>query len=909
MPLRHIASTLLIIAVCVSAQHNVAQERVANDNATVRQIAPDILDPLVASQIIATPHDSREFAERQPEAVMLYSCEFDNSSDANFDNWPDHWIREHSVAYPHYLPIRLVDEASPIGKRCLRVDLDGGAAAVHSPPVNVDAMYTYVVEGYVRCEGLKHDQAWLSVTFLDENNRVLETAASERLGKSSPWTKLRIGPIAVRSAKVHHAVISLHVAPTDKADLRGTALFGDVWMGRLPRMTLSADRNTHIFTRGEKPKIDCTVSGFAEDSTLVAFELIDVAGHVLARSEQKLTPLASPRKSKAQSGNDDGTKIFAGSTQWQPPISQVGFYRVRVELPGKSDVANQREISLAVIDSAPPPIGGEFGWSLPDGEKPLSLIELAEVLGQAGINWCKFPLWDESVPADREEQLISFAERLGLRKIELIGLLFAPPKKLRDQLAGAESRQAAGIFSAPAEMWYPSLEPIMTRLSLKVRWWQLGLDRDQSFVNYPDLPKKVSQLKKQFSRYGQRVQIGLGWSWLKEMPGAKPTWDFLSLSAEPALTWEEQLTYLKATKGCGCRRFVVLDPLPKNDYSIETRASDLVMRMLAAKMEGAEGVFVPEAFNDNRGLMNVDGTVGELFIPWRTTALAFAGAKPLGSLQLPGNLSNLVFARGEEILMVLWGDRDGEARLYLGEDVEQLDLWGRVSKIQLEGGQQVIPFSRMPIILRNVSSAVARTQMSVQFEQTRLPSLFGRPQPNAILFKNGYGQSIRGTVKLVTPDVWRVSPKDINFKVSSNETMYQQIEITLPINAGTGRQMVRMDFDLTADRRYQFSVYRQIEVGLSDIFAEAMTRINEKGELEVEQRLTNETDEIVSFKCYLYAPARKRMMQLVEDHGRGVDAKIFRIANGEELLGEPLYLRAEEINGARILNYRVVVQR
>ena len=119
---------------------------------------------------------------------------------------------------------------------------------------------------------------------------------------------------------------------------------------------------------------------------------------------------------------------------------------------------------------------------------------------------------------------------------------------------------------------------------------------------------------------------------------------------------------------------------------------------------------------------------------------------------------------------------------------------------------------------------------------------------------------------------------------------------------------MRLDFDLPADRRYRFSVYRYMEVGLGDIFDEEITRMNERGDLEVEQRITNETDETVSFKCYLYAPGRKRMMTHVEDHGRGVDTKTFRLGKADDLIGKPLFLRAEEINGTRILNYSVIAQ-
>ncbi|MDZ4821193.1 MAG: hypothetical protein SGJ20_19710 [Planctomycetota bacterium] len=846
---------------------------------------------------------------RPAEAVELFSCGFGQNWDQNFDNWPDRWVREHSIRYPHYLPIKLVTTPAPRGDRALRVELNGGAAAVHSPAINVDSMYTYVVEGYARTEKLVHDEAFLAITFYDEENVALETEYSQRIGSTTPWTKLTIGPIAPKDVRVHHAVITLHVAPTNKVDLNGRVWFSDIWLGRLPRMSLAANRRSHIYLQNEQPEITCEVSGFSEDRREIHFELVDLEGKVVRRETKQLIPSTAPRRSHLAKAGEDLPRIFAGNAVWKPKVPKVGFYRARAEMPGRTEASNQSEITLAVLDSQPPPAAGEFGWTLPTAEKPLTLLELAEVMGQSGINWAKFPLWDESKPADREEQLISFAERVGLRRIELIGLLCTPPPELRKQLSGAEMETAAGIFSAPPELWHPSLEPIMSRLSLKVRWWQLGLDRDQSFVGYPELAQKISLLKKQFSRYGQRVHIGLGWSWLREVPPGAPTWDYLNFSAEPALNWEEQLEYLQAVRTTGAKRFVVLDPLPRDQYALNTRAQDLAMRMLSAKMGGAEGIFVPELFNDQTGLMNNDGTVGELFMPWRTTALALAGAKSVGSLQLPGNVSNQVFARGDEYVIALWSDRPAEVTLLLGDEVQQVDLWGRSTVVPIVNGQQSFQVGELPIFLTHLNSALLQTQMSVRFENNRLPSLFGKPLPNGLTIRNAFGQSMRGQVRLDKPDVWRVSPKDMHLKISAGETLVQQLEFTLPINVATGRQTVRLDFDVTTDKRYQFSIYRQIEIGLSDIYAEATTRVNEKGDLEVEQRLTNETNAPVSFKCYLYVPGRKRMTQFVEDHGRGVDIKTFRLTGGEALLGETLYLRAEEVNGSRILNYRVVVQR
>ena len=95
-----------------------------------------------------------------------------------------------------------------------------------------------------------------------------------------------------------------------------------------------------------------------------------------------------------------------------------------------------------------------------------------------------------------------------------------------------------------------------------------------------------------------------------------------------------------------------------------------------------------------------------------------------------------------------------------------------------------------------------------------------------------------------------------------------------------------------------------LEVGQGDMVAEVPSKLDENGDLIIEQRMTNNTDETVDFKCLLYAPNRRRQTSQVVRLGRGQDIKRYRFSQGKELLGETLWLRAEEVNGQRILNYR-----
>jgi hypothetical protein len=85
---------------------------------------------------------------------------------------------------------------------------------------------------------------------------------------------------------------------------------------------------------------------------------------------------------------------------------------------------------------------------------------------------------------------------------------------------------------------------------------------------------------------------------------------------------------------------------------------------------------------------------------------------------------------------------------------------------------------------------------------------------------------------------------------------------------------------------------------------ELASHLNSLGELEIEQRLINHTDERVSFRCHLSIPNRRRMRTQVFKLPSGEDVQTYRLPGGEELLGQTLRVQAEEVGGKRrILNY------
>ncbi len=642
---------------------------------------PSLLSLLIVAAVAAAPTAGTPNAERYPDAAEVFRCDFGAQWDSSIERWPDLWTRQRSADHPPYLPARIADDPSPDGGRSLRIDLDGGGACLYSPPFKVTPLFSYVVEASGRTEGLVRDQAYVSLTYFDAKKRPLGTSNSERIGGTTGWTRLQIAPVAPPGAAADTAVIELHLEPTGRPDLHGSAWFGDVWAGQLPRITVSTNRRDNVYVLPERPTITCTVAGFAADHSRVSFELQDVAGTALAKHEQRLG-LTRPATSDSTEGQGDSGQAarpagVVDTVVWSPPVNEPGFYRVTIGIVGRVGIVHQHEVTLAVMRGQSSPESGEFGWTLPTGEGPLGMGDLEGLISQAGVNWVKFPVWTAGADTSRMDRIVWLAERLHLQRIELVGLLHQPPAELLHRLSENSHPLAAQIFSAAPDVWRPSLDPVFTSLSLKVRWWQLGLDNDTSFSGYGKAAEQVAQVRRLIARFGQQVYLGVGSSWLSELPKQPQAWDFASLSVEPALSEGELSAYLDATAGTKTRRWVVLQPLARDEYSIETRATDLAQRMLAAKMHGAEGIFLPEVFSTAHGLMNDDGSAGELLLPWRTAALALAGSQYLGSLDLAGGSINHIFGRGDDVSMFVWNDRPTREIVYLGENCRRVELWGR----------------------------------------------------------------------------------------------------------------------------------------------------------------------------------------------------------------------------------------
>ena len=830
---------------------------------------------------------------------VAFECDFGATVDRDCDGWPDGWTRRHGPGFHDFLKIGIGPDSIPQDKSgaargsALLVELNGGSAEVGSPRIPITASFSYVLEGECRLSDLVHDDALVSLTFLDSQGKSLQTRALTLSGQSSSrqWEQFRLDSL-VPPRLATAASFTLQVAPRGKRqDLRGQAAFRRLRLQRLPRMAVQTSNPLGIFTELGRGEVQCEIAGVPQSQSMLHFDLRDHEGRSLATDSRQLT-----------TGEDSIARAV-----WKPPVADYGYYQVYVRWKGEEQQTLERTATLVFLHPAPLPRTGQFGWTLPAGEEPLTSVQMAALLAHAGIHWAKYPVTFAQSEGGAADRIAWFAEKLSLQRIEMVGIFDHPPTRSAGPIAN--------ILEDPAA-WQPWVDPIMTRLSLKVRWWQLGSDQDTSLVGYPRLSERTRDFKKHLERFGQEVKLGAGWQWLSPPPAAGVPLAMQSFTSEPPLTPPELEAYLTRAGGPAdamtTQRWVTLDALPKGEYSLTTRAHDLAARMLAAKVAGAQAVFLSQPFDSETGLMQADGTPGELFLPWRTTAAAITGSEYLGQMQLPGGSNNHVFARDGLAVMAIWNDKPTVETMYLGDDLLQIDLWGRetIPPAESDAGfsRHRISAGRLPTFVTGLNATIAAFKMAAQFESPFVESVFSREQTIYLRLKNFFPLGISGEVKLVAPG-WAPDTQGTRFRLGPGEEIRLPVRIKLQADASSGPQPLRMDFSLAADHNYQFSVHRTLQLGLADVAIEMTSRLREDGLLEVTQQLTNLTGKPVSFQCFLFVPGRRREARQLLALPGVQSPLLFLLEDGESLIGKKFTLRAEELGGGRLLNYSLTADR
>jgi hypothetical protein len=835
-------------------------------------------------------------------------------------SWLPGWLPARAAA--ENLPVLMPSIADNLVDRYLRVELDGGQFAVQSPAIPISRRFQYRFSCQVMTNGLKHDTAIAEFVFLDAAGKVLDSASTTPISGTTDWVTLTT-PAMQPPPLATQLLVRLSVLRGDDGleDIRGIVGFDNVRIDQLPHLAITTNQPLGLYQIGQPVQATAKIMGFSQADSEIQFILFDSTGAKLSERVQAVS-IKSPQQEVADDDRDASTaEVIGTAVDWQLPALEPGFYRLVASIREHRVATLASETTFAVIDNIDAgPDQQCFGWTLPSGRQSVPAADLASWLADCGVAWVKYPSWlapEESGLAEENSLIFS---RLAEQGIETIGMLDVPPEsqqRLYD-LRGRRDLVAAQLFRNRAT-WQPLLEPIMSRLNLKVRRWQLGAERDFSFLGRPHLNESITQIASGLQGFGQPIDIAISWPW-DEVPfqEGKSSWQAECRSSTPPLSAQELDAYLSQRaldrRTESPSTWLLLDPIAADRYDLSTRIQDLVLRMATVRGHRVQAAFVSDPYDRRHGLLRRDGRPDELLLPWRTTAQLIGDLHKSGSLKLQGDTDNLVFTGKDRAVLVLWSPVPSEERLFLGDGAKTIDVWGQVRplKIELDGNQpvQVVPTGPQPIFVVGADPSLLAFRMSVDIQPRRLDSLIGRKQTLSVSLTNPSPESLVGEVRMVPPESWLIETPARSWKALAGRSTAQPFEVALTNVAMIGTYQVPLQFEIETVPPKRITVYREVTVGPEGIDIQARTRMLAQDELLVQIEMTNRLGTDISFDCLLFPPPGRQF----QERGLKLEAgttvrRDFYWTNANEFLDQEMTLRAVEQDGPRVINYGFRVSR
>ncbi|MCL2348930.1 MAG: hypothetical protein FWC50_11820 [Planctomycetaceae bacterium] len=913
--------------------------------------------PGLAGETVTIPMEKivSPVVARRPENEIVYRTDFGASSDLNEDRWPDNWERFSGPGFPQYQDMQLISRRTLFGTGVFRITIQRGGATVFSPRIKIINGLTYSGKAYVLSSGLEHNRVFMSISLLDASGTILKTAVSEVVVNTEGWFPLTTPPLTADLPNARSVAIGLHVTPTKRQDLQAMVEFGQVLVLEQPTITFEMTNPWQIYTDPNEISIHGNIFAVDPNWDAAKLELKDVYGNVLASKplmdsgSMENGPYPAKQFSSQQekpeqeiSGETSPVKSIAGQYhfQWSPAIPSVGFYTVVVSLPSKEmDTYLLQEMLIStgtfpfvLLKPGQMPDRGMYGWAFSEKMDIDELNRLKPLLMTGGISRLKFPLWlSDQTPEDVWKQYLDFGEWLVDNRIRGVGVLAFPPDNLlvewQKQLSLPQKSSATtpatasvpqparpldvstavNIFSLPIEMWFPSIEATLYRLGMLIPDWQMSVYNDRSLENHPDLPQMLLAIKSRLEQNGLDASIGFAWDWLQPFPvfphSEKKIWGFLALSNDLPLTASDLEYYLDATKTSRLRRDLVLVPLGPQ-YQLDVRIAEMIEKMIVANVHGADGVFIPGPFNPNYSFLDRRGMPGELFLPWRTTALITSGKEGSNGISTPAESTNYVFRDAADTIMVIWNDKPAQETMFFGKNAVVTDVWGNEFPPKIGDFQQTVDVGPLPVFIAHLNDDVMGIRQHCTIEQNRIPSVYGTKIPNKFSLTNTSSLSLGGRLTIVPPRGINIEPQEFPLNLFPGETIEKDFSMVLTPEVVSGAQLLRFDIASDLNDAPNFSVYHHISVGAGDISIDLTTRLNRMGELEVHQAFINDSPNVVNFTCTLYIPDRPLQKMSVRNLGSGRHDYTYTIENGAALLGKTLRVVAREVGGRRVLRYQ-----
>ncbi|MCH7526898.1 MAG: hypothetical protein IID39_05635 [Planctomycetes bacterium] len=857
---------------------------------------------------------------------LVHHFDFDERDQGNLEAIPKFWTRFGGEAFPHYVRGGFDTSIGHDAPPSFHLVAEGRSVAYRygGEATPVDLRNDFLIVGWIRGDGLVNARAALSAYYVDHKGvPIRETQRFSQLIGGGPndngWSRVEIllpgGPEPADTIGLTTWLVQAEVwdqAPKPvrhvvRRDVHAAAWFDDLKVYRLPRLSIEASAPGNVFQ--SSPSREAALFVQVQDTEPIASEL--TAKVTIFDVDNRLV-----RTVEIPIHADDG----------RPPIRidldglKNGMYRAQLSVFAGDKLLIGRERQFVSV-GAPygrtqsAPVAG-FGVVLNPGGRSDPLTDLA-LLRALNVGAVKIPVW--SGQADAPDLTTASAD-IGTMMYELVrsgvvltAVLAGPPSEVV-QAAGAYPRSLLDLLSSDPSAWREHLARVVVPYSNMFEQWQVGADEQDSIATSERLPEALSQLQAEMAALSTGTKVSIPGS-ITLAPFALPAQaDDMCLKVHhavlPRFIADHLADYRRARHPASS---VYLEPTPVENGNRLSRLRDRCRRLILAFHAGFGTVFVPQPWRTYVTQTEILTEPDEEFVLLHTVIGFLGGTTPGPPIRIAEGVTCLTFQGSQDrTVLALWDDyADAEGRTHviqLGHATTQYDMWGRPTPLaRAQDGRHIVRLYPEPTFITDAENWLLQFRTQLTLTPQRLPFSIATHE-HTLHVTNTYGKSVAGRIRLVPPETWGVTPREIKFSLPPGGTLAEPIEIHYGRSEVAGTRVIRAEVDLKSDQQFKVVVPLTLALDLEDVDAWGYS-IAEGDHLIVRHGVTNRSEETLNFRSFALAPGRPRQHRLLNSLLPGQTRTLeYRFTNAAALRGRTIRLHLRELSGPRIHNIELRVE-
>lgn len=856
-----------------------------------------------------------------PVRRVVRFFDFEERKLGNFEAMPMHWFRIKGSGYPGYTRVGFDDTIADSGKHSVKLQLNGGSAGVVLEPgviaVVPDARYR--VAARVRTRGVKHTRARIVAEFLDTNRKLLvdTRTESEPTVSENAWTTVSV-QLPDAPANAAWMVLRLELVQSDRfgdsalgihavaeQDIDTAAWFDDVGIYQLPRIDVATQSPINIHRAPQRPVITSSVHDLTGRKLTAVVTVRDAAGRIVATQER---PIADTKP---------------GVWTWTPDLPGYGWYGVDLTVRSPHGIAGRGVVALAWLP--PHTLGRHDGADrfvvIAESLPPKQLPMLREIMQRIGPHGVMLTAWRRDMsPLD----MADVAEKVDPRIVDLIDRghpvsmsLTAVPRELA-AAAGTDPNRPLDLMTRDPKIWKPHVEALLASHGQYVRNWQLGRADTTEAFERDDLAEVYAEAVALAERFVPDPHLTVPWSALHEITPAARSTSAITLSVPNSVHPARLGDYAKDWPNDSVRMTYRIEPLKPGEFSHDTRATDLALRMVYAWRTNPYGLAIDRPWAQAPG-PNPRVIPDPLLAVWSNVASHLAGRRYVGRLRLGDGVEADLLDGPRGGVLAVWSDGSAkhvELDLHLGDKPYAIDMFGNRSEIEATGGRNRMELTTAPRFIHGIDMEIARFRASFRMDPPTVPSIHA-VHDRELVVTNPWGRPINGKLRITGPTRWEVRPKIHHFSIPPGGEARLPIKVTFPINETAGEKSVTAHVTLDAEQRHEFDIAAPVKVGLDHIefrsdLALEYPKDRARGaspDIVLTMHVTNTGDEDDSFYAFATVPGHPRQQRIVAPLKAGQTVvKRFRYPGaGTKLAGKNVRVGLRQTDGPAILNHVHVV--